>query len=106
MSVPTKSGGGGGDRPNVVTRHKALYANFINPEYAYVDQVNGYEIAERFQAFADACMATIPDEGEPADGYMYNTHMGKFLRDLDTAKDHFLKASLAFHAKRGSGLDQ
>lgn len=54
-------------------------------------------------AFQDERLAELPDEPAPADAYMYNTHMGAFVRSLDQAKDHWLKAKLAFYAKRGSG---
>lgn len=83
-------------------QHKIGFS-FINPDYAKVEQVNGYEIAKQFQSFADDCMKQIPDEGQPADGYMYNSHIGAFVRSLDEAKDHFVKGKLAFYAKRGSG---
>jgi hypothetical protein len=84
-------------------QHKSNYASFIDPNYQKVPEVNGWEIAKKFQAFQDSIIATIPDEGTPADAYMYNTHMGAFVRSLDEAKDHSVKASLAFYAKRGSG---
>lgn len=84
-------------------QHKQNFAGFVVPNYAAVAEVNSWEIGQRFQRFMDECMAQIPDEGAPADGYMYNTHMGQFARSLDEAKDHFVKGSLAFYAKRGSG---
>ncbi len=84
-------------------QHKANYANFINPDYERVAAVDGYALAQQFQAFQDVCMAQIPDEGAPADSYMFNTHMGAFVRALDEAKDHFVKGKLAFYAKRGGG---
>lgn len=88
-----------------IARHKELYRSFVNPDYKRVTEVNGFETAKQFQAFQDACVAEIPDAGEPADSYMYASHMGNFVRSLDEAKDHFVKAKLAFYAKRGSGSD-
>jgi|SRR5688500_2223068 len=82
--------------------HKEQYKGFIKPDYAPVAQVNGGEIAGAFEAFSQARFAEIPDEGTPADGYMYNSHMGAFVRTLDQAKDHWLKGKLAFYAKRDS----
>jgi hypothetical protein len=86
-----------------VPQHKANFVSFIDPDYAKVNEVNGWQIAKTFQAFQDTLVATIPDEGAPADPYMWNSHMGAFTRSLDEAKDHFVKGKLAFFAKRGSG---
>lgn len=86
-----------------VPQHKAQYQQFIDPDYAKVPSVNGWEIAKTFEAFAQERINELPDEGAPGDPYMYNSHMGAFVRTLDEAKDHFLKAKLAFYAKRGSG---
>lgn len=83
-------------------RHKESYRSFINPDYARVSEVNGYALAKEFQEFADRLFSQLPDVGEPADGYMYNSHMGAFVRSLDEAKDHFVKGALAFYTKRGS----
>lgn len=80
--------------------HKANYIQFIDPDYERVAEVNGGEIAQQFQAFANELMARLPDAGTPADGYMYGAHMGAYVRSLDEAKDHFVKAMLAFYAKR------
>jgi hypothetical protein len=88
-----------------IQQHKSNFDSFINPNYAKVDQVNGWEIAKQFQAFQDECIKGIPDEGVPADGYMYNSHMGNFVRSLDEAKDHFVKAKSAFYAKRNSAKE-
>ncbi len=82
-------------------RHKAQYDNFIHPNYGQTDDVNEIEITKVFQRLSDDLIQQIPDEGEPADGYMYNSHMGAFLRTLDQAKDHYVKALLAFWLKRG-----
>lgn len=92
--------------PASVPPHKALYAQFVDPAYQYVPDVNGQAIAKEFQTFVDALMDTIPNEGMPADSYMYSSHMGAFVRTLDQAKDHFVKTKLAFYAKRGSGANQ
>jgi len=48
-------------------------------------------------------MARLPDDGAPADPYMYNAWMGEYARTLDQAKDAYVKAMLAFYAKRNSG---
>lgn len=87
-------------------QHKALYASFIDTAYGKVDQVNEAEAAKTFQSFLDARLAEIPDDGAPADGYKYNTHMGAFARALDEAKDHFVKGKTAFYAKRGAAASQ
>lgn len=42
----------------------------------------------------------IPNEGAPAEGYFYNTHMGAYVRSLDEAKYHLIQAKLAFFHKR------
>jgi hypothetical protein len=84
-------------------QHKAQYQRFIDPNYARVEQVNGWEIAKTFEAFAQARLDELPDEGAPASNYLYASHMGAFVRTLDQAKDHFVKAKLAFYAKVGSG---
>ena len=83
--------------------HKVNYQSFINPNYAKVNEVNGWEIAKEFQAFEDRCLEQIPDEGAPKSSYLYNSHMGAFARSLDEAKDHFVKAKLAFFAEVNSG---
>lgn len=84
-------------------QHKSQYYRFIDPNYARVEQVNGWEIAKKFEAFSKECIDQIPDEGAPANAYGFNSHMGAFVRTLDQAKDHFVKAKLAFYAKVGSG---
>jgi hypothetical protein len=65
--------------------------------------VNGWAIAKQFEAFSQERINELPDEGAPAEPYLYSSHMGAFVRTLDQAKDHFLKAKIAFYAKRGSG---
>ncbi len=79
--------------------HKKQYENYIDPQYGQVTHVNVQEIRASFQKFADECMTRIPDTGAPQELYFYNSHMGAFLRALDHAKDEFVKAALAFHAK-------
>lgn len=83
--------------------HKINFGNFIDPDYGKVAQVNSWEIAKTFEAFNQQRLDEIPDEGVPSDGYMYNTHMGAYARALDEAKDHYVKAKLAFYQARGSG---
>ena len=82
---------------------KTQYARFIDPDYAKVAEVNGWETAKSFQRFQDACFAELPDAGAAKDGYMFSSHAGAFVRSLDEAKDHWIKAKLAFYAVRGSG---
>lgn len=86
-----------------IAAHKKNFVGFVNPDYARVEQVSGYAIAVKVEAFNAELLKLIPDEGAPADAYMYNAHMGAFARALDEAKDHFVKANLAFYAVRGSG---
>lgn len=83
-------------------QHKAQYERFIDPHYAHVPQVDPGAERRRFQDVLDKCLADLPDEGTPADQYEYSTHMGAFVRTLDQAKDHWVKALLAFYAARGS----
>ena len=85
-----------------VPPHKTNFSQYIEPNYGYVKEVNPGQTREKFQAFLDELLALIPDEGAPADGYMYNAHMGSFVRHLDEAKNDFVCAQLAFYAKRGS----
>lgn len=82
-------------------QHKTNYAGFVDPHYL-LTPVDPKAWRQKFQAFSDSCFDEIPDEGQPADAYMYNTHMGAFVRALDEAKDHFVKGFMAFCAKRGS----
>ena len=84
--------------------HKRTYDNFIAPKYSEEDESKLVEIEEiyanKFQAFMDQLIADIPDEGKPANGYLYNTHAGAFVRALDEAKDHYVKARKAFSCKQ------
>ena len=80
--------------------HKRNFTDFIEPKYERVESVSPGAERDRFQKFLDECLASVPDDGTPADGYMYNAHMGSFVRHLDIAKDEYVKARLAFHAKR------
>ncbi len=82
--------------------HKKKYDRFIEPNYASLNVVNVLFLRDEFQKFADDVMRHVPDEGKPADAHMYNTHMTQFHLALDNAKDHFVKALLAFHSERGS----
>jgi hypothetical protein len=81
---------------------KTHYFNFIDPHYAMVKEVDPAAARRTFEAFNQTLLAEIPSEGAPQDGYMYNAHMGAYVRALDVAKDHFVKAKLAFYAVRGS----
>ncbi len=84
-------------------KHKQNFISFIEPNYARVGHVNPGEHRDHFQAFLDTCLAIIPnDSAGPADPYMYNAHMGSFVRHLDEAKDAFVKAHLAFYTSRNS----
>jgi len=83
--------------------HKRNFENFIEPKYARVASVNPGAQRDRFQVFHEENMACIPDEGSPADPYMYNAWMGEYARLLDQAKDAYVKAALAFYTARGSG---
>jgi hypothetical protein len=86
---------------------KAKYQKFVDPNYAHVSQVNGQNIAAYFEACLNDLLDFLPDAPVSAanggDPYMFESHMGAFVRTLDEAKDHFVKASLAYYAKRGSG---
>jgi hypothetical protein len=62
-----------------------------------VPKVDEVTIAGDFQRFCDACFAQLPDEGKPADPYLYSSHAGAFVRALDQAKDHWVKAKLSFY---------
>jgi hypothetical protein len=86
-----------------VPAHKANFTKFIDPDYAKVPEVSGWEIAKTFEIFNQQRLDEFPDDRTPKDPYMYNTHMGAYVRALDEAKDHFLKGRLAFYAARGSG---
>ena len=87
--------------PDVDVAHKRNFRRFIEPNYERVN-VNPGEVRDQFQAFLDTCLDAIPNDGSPADGYMYNAHMGSFVRHLDIAKDEYVKARMAFLTTRGS----
>lgn len=61
------------------------------------------ELAQRAaaQALLDAFLATLPNDGAPADGYAYASHMGAALRALDHATDELLKARRSFYRAQG-----
>ena len=83
--------------------HKRLYADFVEPNYKRTEAVDVDAERAEFQGFLTACLARIPNEPEAAkNGYAYNAHMGAFVRTLDVAKDHFVKALLAYHAEKKS----
>jgi hypothetical protein len=69
-----------------------------------VPKVDEVTIAGDFQRFCDACFAQLPDEGKPADPYLYSSHAGAFVRALDQAKDHWVKAKLSFYGGSVSSL--
>jgi hypothetical protein len=85
-----------------VPQHKAQYAQFIAPGYRedVLVKVDEEATAGEFQRFSDACFAQLPDEGKPADPYLYSSHAGAFVRALDQAKDHWVKAKLSFYGER------
>ncbi len=85
--------------------HKTNFQDFIEPNYKFDDRVNPGADRKQFQTFANALLETIPDEGSPAELYLYNAHLGSCFRKLDEAKDSFVKAKLAFYCKKNSSKD-
>lgn len=83
-----------------IPAHKRNAWQYIEAGYGPSSVVKAPEIRAVFQEVLDKCLAKIPDEGEPADGFMYNAHLLDFIRELDKAKDAFCKTLLAFHGKR------
>lgn len=79
-------------------QHKALYDQFLDPRYPHPG-MDGQTV-EAFERFHQERLAEIPNEGAPAEGYFYNTHMGAYVRSLDEAKYHLIQAKLAFFHKR------
>jgi hypothetical protein len=77
------------------------YRNFIEPNFRNVPEVSPCSDRQLFQRFCDECLDQIP-EGSPADGYLYASHMGEFVRLLKQAQGSFTNAKLAFYAARGS----
>lgn len=86
--------------------HKRNFEQYIECNYKPNAATDEKAITKHFQSFLASCLEMIPNEGEPADGYMYNAHMGAFVRDLARAKEEFVQASYAFHEKRGSGIEK
>ncbi len=80
--------------------HKTNFRGYIEPNYKFCDKVDATRTRAVFQEFLDQCLATLPDDGTPKNGYAYNAHMGAFVRALDNAKDEFVKAQQAFFAEK------
>jgi len=85
--------------------HKRQYTNFIDPQRREVEQVNVAAIRRQFQELSDHLLDAVPDDGEPADKYMYASHMGEFVRVLDHASDCYVKALMAFYADRRTNVE-
>lgn len=86
--------------------HKRNFDKFISTEYQYRSEVDTIAIKTMFQEFHNNLMEMIPNDKPPADGYMYNSHMGALCRELDGAKNSFISGLLAYYEKRGSGKTQ
>jgi hypothetical protein len=74
---------------------KQKYEHFIATEYE--PTTNPSVVLQKFQQMADECRASIPSEGAPKDGYMFNVHMTQLHRDLQNAADSFMRASDAWY---------
>ena len=81
------------------------YEGFIDPDYKFIEEVNGSVLAKRFEKWAKECRDELPKGVKPEDAFMFHVHMTQFYRDMEHAKDSFLRASLAFHAKRNTRED-
>jgi hypothetical protein len=81
--------------------HKRNHYNFLDPDYQDSSKVNAAEERKVFNDFLNAMLDRIPNEGEPKSSYLYNSHMGNFVRLLDNAKDEYVKAKLAYHCHMG-----
>jgi len=94
-------------RTEPVVPHKANFVNFVNPRFggSEADKVDEAYIARKFQTFQDACFDEIPDDAPPADGYMYNAHLGHFVRLLTEAKYHLINGVRAYHNRREGYVD-
>lgn len=82
------------------------FDSFCDPNYSAsaVGAVDPNKVRLEFDTFRRMQMAKLDTEGEfPKDTYMYATWMGEFHRQLDMAKDSYVKAALAFHSARGDG---
>jgi hypothetical protein len=88
------------------------YKGFINPDYRYNAAVSGYGFAVRFEVFHRSNLRTLEHLKEsgklsaPINPFLFNTHMEAYVRALDEAKDHFLKACLAYSSERDESLDE
>jgi hypothetical protein len=81
-------------------QHKVQYDRFLNPGYSEEGLATAWGSTNKsFEDFHQARLNEIPDEGTPAEGYLYNSHMGAYVRSLDVAKYHFIQAKLAFSGR-------
>lgn len=79
-------------------KHKKNFEQFVDPNYGPIsEKVEVEKIRKMFQDFLDSCLEKIPDDGDPKEPYLFNSHIGDFCRELDKAKDAFTKGLLAFH---------
>ena len=79
---------------------RSKYEHYIEPDYDFVEAVNPGKIREEFDEFTSQLLAKhLPETFSAEDPYLFESNMGGFLREIDRAKDHFVKALLAKHAK-------
>jgi hypothetical protein len=78
----------------------SIYMNFIDPKYQSPIP-NVAEYREKFNIFFNELVEHL-QEGEPEteNAYLFNTHMGSFVRHLDQAKDAYFKALLALKCSK------
>lgn len=81
---------------------KRKYDDFIHPQYEHVKVINPRDLKKRFQELADSFRDKLPTDGTPADPFLFSVHMTQFYRDMESAMDSYLRATLAWYAKRGS----
>jgi hypothetical protein len=76
------------------------YRDYIDPSYERTGKYKVETNRANFNAFLNQLLElAFPDAAteKPKNAYNFNAHMGAFVRALDTAKDEFFKASLAYH---------
>ena len=91
----------------VVARHKANFIGYLRTQIEHLQRYEGKLATEQIQVLEafDELLQTLvdeymPDEGEPADGYGYNAHMGACVRALDQAASEYYKARISFGVYR------
>jgi hypothetical protein len=87
------------NRPKLENDPFENFRDFVDPEFAMTSgKVIAPHIRKKFKEFMNKMIDEIPQGvSQPKNPYMFNAHMGDFVRLFTHAKNAYVMAQLAYH---------